>query len=185
MKDSLGHGRSPGAFIRHWWLIAVPEKEVNNAFDYPVGLMYLLFFGPFLFLTARSLYLRKVAVGALFCVFYWLLWWTGSQQSRFLIVPLVGVLILTTAALAKKYSRIFLACVLFALVMTAVSVVRENRPDFGKSFTEVLRGRDIMLLEKAKDPLLKKPVLVDKPDAAFAPFLVDVRSSSDIFVINK
>ena len=33
------------AFVKHFWLIAVPEKGVNNAFDYPVGLPYLLVVG--------------------------------------------------------------------------------------------------------------------------------------------
>ena len=42
VKDAYGHGRSFLAFIKHFWLIAVPESGVNNAFDYPVGLIYLL-----------------------------------------------------------------------------------------------------------------------------------------------
>ncbi|PIW64371.1 MAG: hypothetical protein COW13_00915, partial [Candidatus Omnitrophica bacterium CG12_big_fil_rev_8_21_14_0_65_50_5] len=57
VKDDYGHGRSPVDFLKHFWLIAVPEKDVNNAFDYPLGLVYLLVLG--LFLRNVFLSLRK------------------------------------------------------------------------------------------------------------------------------
>ena len=49
-KDAYGHGRSLGDFLKHFWLIAVPEDGVNNKYDYPVGLMYLIFLGPFFYM---------------------------------------------------------------------------------------------------------------------------------------
>ena len=40
-------GRRP---FNHLWLIAVPEEELNNKYDYPVGLVYLIASGLFFFL---------------------------------------------------------------------------------------------------------------------------------------
>ncbi|MDO8302625.1 MAG: hypothetical protein Q7T18_05240, partial [Sedimentisphaerales bacterium] len=41
-KDNYGFGRSLGVVPKSLWLMAVPESGVNNSFDYPVGLPYLL-----------------------------------------------------------------------------------------------------------------------------------------------
>jgi len=45
MKDAYGLKRSLPGFVKHFWLVAVPEQGVNNRFDYPLGLIYLLCLG--------------------------------------------------------------------------------------------------------------------------------------------
>jgi hypothetical protein len=183
-KDSYGHGRSLGALLRHFWLVAVPETGVNNAFDYPLGLTYLLFLGPFMALLARSFRLRKVPVLGVFCVVYWLLWWMGSQQARFFLVPLVGMFVTVAAGIGKP-SRVLLSCLVLALTFTAISVFRAHQPDFGKSAYQVLRDKDKELLVMANDAPPRQPVALDFNDAAFAPFAIDVRGADNIFVIQR
>ncbi len=121
---------------------------------------------------------------AVFVVVYWALWFFGSQQSRFLLIPLVGMFIFVAVELGKP-SRIFLGCILLALSMTAASVVRAHRPDFGRSAYGVLRAEDRALLERARTVRAGEIVEVAAPDVAFAPFLVDVRSASNTFVIGR
>ncbi len=74
-RNQYGSGRSLKQFLLHLWLVAVPEKGVNNRYDYPLGLMYLLFVVPFgylLFILGKK---RKWALIPFFVVAYWLVWW--------------------------------------------------------------------------------------------------------------
>ncbi|MEI6437740.1 MAG: hypothetical protein WCO69_03195 [Candidatus Omnitrophota bacterium] len=183
VKDSYGHGRSFGAFISHFWLVAVPEKGVNNSFDYPLGLTYLLYLVPFLGICAKDLVDRKLSFLAIFIVVYWLLWFTGTQQSRFLLVPLMGMIILVSARMARP-SRVFLACVLLALMMTGASVARAHKPDLGRRGYDVLRPQDQQFLKRGLVVTPGEVVAVRTPDAAFAPFLVDVRGFGNEFVLD-
>lgn len=181
-KDDYGHGRGPGAFIKHFWLIAVPEKGVNNSFDYPLGLPLLLFLPPFLWFLWRSLKAGIFPVLPIFCVLYWALWWFGSQQSRFLFVPLVLLIVLTIADL-KRPSRALAMGLAVAMALTALSVVRAHGPDLGKAPSAVLRPQDRSLLEVSA--VLRPGEIVEwgHPDAAFASFPVFVRNERSPFVI--
>jgi len=182
IKDDYGHGRSLAAFVKHLWLVAVPENGVNNSFDYPLGLMYLLFLLPFLFLFRNGLMGKEFSALAIFSLVFWGLWFLGAQQSRFLLIPVVGLFICVASAFQKP-SRIFLACVLLALALTATSVLRAHRPDWGRGACEVLRAEDKALLEKAKT--LKPGVAAEwpSPAIAFASFAVKMTSPSGVFVI--
>jgi hypothetical protein len=62
MRDAYGYGRAAGAFFKHLWLIAVPEGGVNNTYDYPVGLVYLICLGPLHFVTVRDFLQRRISV---------------------------------------------------------------------------------------------------------------------------
>jgi hypothetical protein len=184
IKDGYGHGRSLTAWVKHFWLIAVPETGVNNAFDYPLGLTYLLFLVPFVVLSVTALGSRKVSVLAVFCGVYWLLWWMGSQQARFFFVPMVGMFV-TVAAGIDKPSRILLSCIILALALTLVSVYRAHQPDFGRSAYQVLRDKDKALLAMAKGVPPGKVVVLDFTDAALAPFAIDVQGIDTTFVIKR
>lgn len=180
-KDRYGHGRSIIAFIKHFWLIAVPEKRVNNAFDYPVGLIYLLFLAPFFGHAISSLKSRKLPLLSLMVMIWWMTWWFGSQQSRFLLVPICLMIILTISFLSK-ISRVLIILVIMALGLEVVSLTNAHRHDWGKPFSEVLRDQDKKLLE------LQHPagaeVELNFPDAAFASFPVTVRRSDSVYVIS-
>lgn len=182
VKEAYGTGRSLKNFLLHFWFLAVPEKDVNNRFDYPVGLTYLLFLGPFLYGLFVAIHRREFPVLPLLVCFFWALWWLGSQQSRFLFVPII-LLFVCVASTEKFFSRVLLTVMVLALALTAISVVRAHQTDFGKRRYDVLRERDRRLLEMGKNVDRKSPVVLDFYDVAFADFAVDVRNQDSIFVI--
>lgn len=144
-KDGYGHGRSFIAFLRHLWLIAVPEDQVNNAYDYPVGLVYLLFLGPFLYQLGASLKKKELAIIPWLIAGYWTTWWFGSQQTRFLYIPLV-LMFISVIVWMQAPSKILMAMLLLALSFNTISMVRAHKDDWGLSPQEVLRKKDLALV---------------------------------------
>lgn len=183
-RDGYGIGRGPFAFLAHIPVIAVPTRSVNNPFDYPLGLTYLLFIGPFLWVVVQAARKRALTVEMLIVVFYWMLWWFGSQQSRFLFIPLVLIFVVISAEW-KKPSRVVWLCLLVALAFEALSMVRAHKNDWGKSAWDVLRPQDRALIEQAKAVHPGEKLLTDRFDAAFAPVAVDVRDNPSVFVIRR
>jgi hypothetical protein len=185
-KDGYGYGRDGIAFVKHLWLIAVPDKGVNNSFDYPVGLVYLLLGGPFLIL-AGGLFLRKeVSLLAFFIIIYWLTWWFGSQQTRFLYIPLVLMYILVVPFLSRP-SLMLRGGLILALLLNTLSVVRAHKRDFFRSSQNlVLRERDQELLkmnQQYRQAGRKDYVYLDYHDVAFAQFPVMVTKEKLPFVM--
>jgi hypothetical protein len=145
-KNNYGHGRDLLSFIKHWWLLAVPEKGVNNAFDYPLGLTYLLMIGPFLFFLVKDISRRRFSPLSVLAAVIWLLWWFTAQQSRFLYVPLLIVFMVTIVRL-EKISRGLFLCLLISLFLEALSLWGAHKADMGRWGVDVLRGQDKKLLE--------------------------------------
>lgn len=174
-KDAYGHGRSFSAFVKHFWLIAVPEQGVNNKYDYPVGLVYLLCLAPFLSILFEGLRHRYFALIPLFVVGFWIVWWMTSQQSRFLYIPLV-LMAMVVIKEQRFQSRIFMLALLLALGLTSLSVVRAHKPDWGRSAYDVLREKDKQLLVMSKMYDGRRPIMVDDADAAFATFPVEIKN---------
>jgi len=183
-RDQYGSGRSPLELLKHFWLIAVPEKGVNNRYDYPVGLMYLLCLGPFFYVLMRSIFKKQFAILPLFIGIYWVLWWAGTHQSRFLFIPIILMYIVVLSR-PQFVTRIFMMCITLALGLTCLSVLRAHRSDFGKSAYEVLRSKDQQLLRMSKVVKRDQPVEIDFADVAFADFSVDVRGVDSVFVIKR
>ena len=151
-KDAYGYGKSGLDFLKHFWLISVPDKGVNNRYDYPVGLVYLIFMGPFLYMFILALRRKEFAVFPLFTVFYWVSWWFGSQQTRFLYIPVL-LMIIAVISEIKVYSRIFMSAIMFSLIITGVSIFRANRNDFFAYPADVLRPKDKELVRLSRDYL--------------------------------
>ncbi len=181
-KDNYGHGRSILAFIKHFWLMAVPEKGVNNAFDYPVGLIYLLVLVPFMGHVVKSFRSGRLPVLSLIVIAWWLTWWFGSQQSRFLLVP-ISLMIILTVSFLPRISRVLIVLVIMALSLEVISLIDAHRSDWGKPFSRVIRDKDMKMLE-LKPPAGVVEVGVDFPDVAFAPYSVNVSHSDSIYVIH-
>ncbi|VAX35693.1 hypothetical protein MNBD_UNCLBAC01-501 [hydrothermal vent metagenome] len=181
-SEQYAPGRSLKDFIRHLWLIAVPEKGVNNRYDYPVGLVYLLCIGPFIWVLASSVRNRQFLIIPWLIVFFWGVWWMGSHQSRFLLIPilLMGIIILSQKIFQTK---VFFGCVILSLALTSLSVFRAHRLDFGKSARDVLREKDKKLLEMSQTVDRSKKIQLSFFDAAFADFAVDVRNVNSVFVL--
>lgn len=181
-RDQYGSSRSLVELLKHFWLIAVPEQGVNNRYDYPVGLMYLLCLGPFIYLLFKTIRKKQLAILPLFVCVYWALWWMGSHQTRFLFVPVIVMFIIVLSR-REFDSKILMTCVLLAMGLTALSVMRAHREDFGKSACEVLRPKDRLLLEMSATVPRNRPVPLDFADAAFADFTVDVVNNDSVFVL--
>lgn len=184
VKDNYGYGRSIPVFVRHLWLIAVPDKGVNNRFDYPLGLMYLLFVGPFLALFFSSLRKKVLPLLPLWVAAFWMIWWFGSQQTRFLFIPLVLMYLSVVLAIPKP-SKILLTVMAGAVLMVSLSVYRANKPDLGKWGIEALRkeDRELISLGKTRQPDAV-PAVFSSCDLAYAEFPVKVSGNNTLFVLN-
>jgi hypothetical protein len=184
VKDQYGLPRTGLNFIRHLWLIAVPTKDVNNQFDYPVGLPYLLCIIPFVGFFIDSLFKKRFVILAWFVVIYWGLWWFGSQQSRFLYIPVFMMFLIVL--IDHSQNRLVLKGALtFALLLTFVSVFRAHRSGFGRSDLSVLRPKDRQLLEMNKSWPGDKIMDLDYFDVAYAAFPVNVTRPTRYFVFRQ
>ncbi len=180
-RDQYGSGRGIKEFIQHLWLVAVPEKGVNNRYDYPIGFVYLLFVGPFLVLFLKSLKEQRFAILPILAICSWLVWWMGSQQTRFLFVPLI-IMYLATIVSFKNISKVLAVLMSLAVLIVAVSVLQAQKGDWGKWGYSVLRPQDQALVTLGKQSK-QVPVTVDFFDAAFADFPIEVKNIDSIFVL--
>ena len=172
----FGKNRTLLNFLKHFWLIAVPEESVNNRFDYPVGLMYLIFMAPFIYLIFGDF--RKKELGAIpvFIAAYWLMWWIGVQETRHLYIPTLLIFLVVLPEL-RNYSSVFFSVVLIALMLNAISIFRAHKKDLGLPVQEVLREKDLEILKMNRDYIKEKrrdEVDMDFHDVAFAQFPVRV-----------
>lgn len=179
-RDAYGQGRSLRAFAEHFWKIAVPANGVNNEFDYPLGLPYLISLAPFLFFMVREVRRGHRPLAAFLAAWWWAVWWMGSQQSRWLYIPLVLMFIFVFSFEAVTGSRAVWASLIVALAITSVSVVRSHKADFGQSRWNVLRpiDKELAALTPADGPV----ALTDK-DAAFARVEVVVTQPSGGWIL--
>lgn len=184
-KDAYGYGKSGWDFLKHLWLISVPDKGVNNRYDYPAGLIYLIFLGPFLYMFILALGRKEFTVFPLFTVFYWISWWFGSQQTRFLYIPALMMIIAVISEM-KIYSKIFMSAIMFSLIITGVSIFRANKNDFFAYPADVLRPKDKELVRISRDYLKagrSDAVSVDFYDVAYAGFPVKVTGEEASWVL--
>ncbi|MBF0531685.1 MAG: hypothetical protein HQL23_01145 [Candidatus Omnitrophica bacterium] len=181
-RDDYGDGRSFSAFVKHMWLIAVPEKGVNNRYDYPVGLIYLLCVGPFLAVFFGSIRQRKINILYWSVVLFWGLWWYGSHQTRFLYVPL-GLMILAVVTEEKFILKTFISAWLLSIVFTAVSVYRSQQPTFALKPAQVLRTYDQQLLKMSRTVDRSQATAVESMDAAYADFPISVKQHSAFVIL--
>lgn len=182
MKDAYGSGRSILDFIRHLWILAVPEEGVMNRYDYPLGLPYLLFLGPFLYMLIKSFRAKTIAILPLFAVIYWLIWWFSSQQSRFLFIPLVLIFIVVSAEIGKP-TNVFLFSLLLALALNFISIFRAHYRDILRLPEQVLRDKDRKLLVMGEEYYAQKRqdmAVLDNFDVAYADFPVKVAYSDKV-----
>jgi len=170
---NYGYGRSGIDFLKHFWIMAVPDKGVNNKYDYPLGLVYLLVLGPFIMMFCDRMRRKELVIGVLFIILFWLSWWCGSHQSRYLYVPVLLMLILVVSEI--EISKVFISCIILAMVLNLLSMFRSHRHDFGKSSTQVLRPRDLETLhsnQKYIQTSRKGFINLDFRDVPFAQFPV-------------
>jgi len=184
-KDIHGYGRSFQDFLKHFWLMAVPDEGVNNKFDYPVGLPYLLFVGSFFYFCFCSFRRRQFPILPLFILTYWAVWWFGSQQTRFLYIPFILMYIVTSSEL-KMPSFVLKGVILLALLINSVSIIRAHKHDFGLPTQKILRGKDLKLISQNElyvNANRSDVVDLSYGDVAFAQFPVNVTKGNLPFII--
>lgn len=179
-RYGYGNERTLLNFLKHLWLIAVPEKDVNNRFDYPVGLIYLIFLPPFLYMGFRDFKKKEFGLIPVLIGVCWFLWWMGPQEARYLYIPTILMLIVVIPEI-RSYSSILLGVVFIALALNALSIFRTHKKDFGLSAKEVLRAKDLEIIKMNQEYMGKgKKDVVDLEfhDVAFARFPVRVTKES-------
>lgn len=186
-KDQYGHGRSLSSFIKHFWLIAVPEKGVNNTFDYPLGLITLLLVGPFIYYFIKGALKKELSLIGIFIIIYWLSWWFGSQQARFLYIPVLFIII-TSINYLEPPSKILLTIFILALGLNFISILRAHKNDLLTSDAKlILRERDREVLKLNEEYFAQKRkgyVYLDFHDAPYAQFPFMVSKEKLPFVIS-
>ncbi len=181
-RDQYGSGRNLLEFARHFWLVAVPEKGVNNRYDYPLGLMYLLFLGPFLAYFISSIRRKTLPLLSLWVVVSWGIWWFGSQQTRFLFVPLI-LMYLAVVPSIRMPSRVLLGVMLGAILLVSASVYRANKQDLWRWGGSVLRQQDKELIRLNMTQQSSGGVTLPFYDVAYATFPVEVVDNESVFVL--
>jgi hypothetical protein len=179
-KNTYGHGKDLGSFIKHWWLLAVPENGVNNSFDYPLGLTYLLMIGPFLYFLIKDILRRRFCPLSILVGVIWMLWWFGPQQTRFLYLPLLIIFIVTIARLEKISRGLFLG-VLISLFFELISLWGAHKGDMARWGVNDLRVQDQQLLEinhRYIDHSLSNDIVWPSHDVAYAQFPVVVHKEN-------
>jgi len=183
VRNAYGEGRSVAAFSRHFWTIAVPDRGVNNAFDYPIGLPYLLCLGPFLYLLCRQVMNKSISLFSFLVLVFWATWWMGSQQSRWLYIPLIFMFIETCSETVSTDSRLFRGGLILALLLTAASTFRSNRPDLRQWPRVALRAPDKQMLDASRRWTGRKPMDVNTTEVAFAESPVTPRAGTDVWLL--
>ncbi len=183
IKDQYGSGRSLKDFLLHFWLIAVPQQGVNNRFDYPLGLVYLLCLAPFFYLSGMAFWKKQFPIIPIMVMLFWFVWWLGTQQTRYLFIPTILMYICVISE-TRFLTKTLLIAVTVALFLVSVSVIRAHRHSFGKGVYEVLRDKDKQLLKMSRLRGPGKPVVLNFHDAAFADFPIEVRGVDSIFVLD-
>lgn len=178
-RNAYGYGRGILDFITHFWTLAVPERGVNNQFDYPLGLPYLLllpvFFAGFI---KKFFFDKQIEILSIMAVAMWAAWWLGSQQSRFLFIPLVLIYILALSFF-KKRNIILMVTLLCALALTLLSVFRANYRVIGRSRISTVRSKDMSLINRGSlyyNNQERDRVDLHDREAAYANFPVNVIS---------
>jgi len=180
VRNGYGHGRSWIDFITHFWLVAVPSQGVNNQFDYPLGLSYLIVLGPFIWFMLQSLKDRRIAILPWLVFIFWLSWFAGSQQSRWLYIPIL-LMYLSVSVQMIKPSKILFGVLTVALILNVISLGRAHSADFKRPRQSLLREKDKALLEWSIRYMHEKGsgyVLLEDHEVAFARFPVMIRKES-------
>lgn len=179
-RDIYGSGRDILNFLRHIWLIAVPETKmggVMNRYDYPIGMPYLLFIGPFIYFLFSAIKKKIFPILPVFAVFYWLTWWFGSQQSRFLYIPLLAIFI-SVAAKKGMPHKILIWALTVALTLNFISVFRAHKLELKLPAGELIRQPDKELMElniEYYEQQRKDIVTLERFDISYAQFPAEVR----------
>jgi hypothetical protein len=137
VKNHYGTGKDFKSFLNHFWKISIPTIGVNNEYDYPLGLSWLLFS---VFLIASFPYWirsKEIPIIILIALLQWVLWWNMTHQARFLY-PVLALGLLGTMSIQKKvHPMILLTALCFSASLSLVSMWRAYKNDLGRSSAQI------------------------------------------------
>jgi hypothetical protein len=183
VRDMYGCGRGLKDLIAHVWRVSVPSRGVNNSFDYPLGLPYLLLVVPFLFLMGRSLLRGRISTLAVLAVAFWGLWWMGSQQSRWLYLPLTLIIVTTLSDPIGFESRALAGGLFIGLLLTCFSLTRAYLPDFRRWPEIPLRESDRKLMSLSREWHKPNAMPVKDKEIAYAEVPVLVQQDDPMWIL--
>ena len=182
-RTAYGEGHDPVHLLTHFWKVAVPSEGVNNRFDYPLGLPYLLCLGPFVMLFWRSLRDRRLSLLAGLAILYWATWWAGSEQSRWLYIPVWLMFVTTLTDPEVITSRLLRIGLTLSCLLVSVSIYRTHARDF-RSLPQVpIRTEDRALLEASRRWQGPDPLIADNKLIAFSEAPTRVVATPDEFIL--
>ena len=184
MRNAYGEGRNLVDLLAHVWRVSVPSRGVNNAFDYPLGLPFLLLAAPFLYLFGHSLARRRIPLLAGLAILLWGMWWMGSQQSRWLYFPLILIILTTTTHPLAQENRALQVGLWIALPLVLLSIFRASAPDLKIWPQAALRLQDRDLLNRSRQWHQLIPMPVQDKEVAYAEVPVVVVQGAAAWVLD-
>ncbi len=171
---SYGNGRHLGAFFRHLWRVAVPAVGmVNNEYDYPLGLTWLLVLVFFAMSVPEWIRFKKVSPELVIAAVVWFLWWYSSQQSRWLYPLMAFGLLASVKTQIRASQTVVVAVVLVAAFMSLVSELRALGPDLN------VRAPDLQAQMEVQIELGALPNSVKQKQTLYAGYAVIFVDSID------
>jgi hypothetical protein len=144
---------------------------------------FLLLLGPFLWRIVRDLRAGRHGLASSTIIVWWAVWWIGSQQSRWLYIPLVLLFIVSFSDEDILTSRGVWLGLILSVVLTSLSVFRANKMDFWKTRWETLRPQDQFLI-LSKDTIDEAgPTAIQDKEAAYATYEVAVTKPDGAWVL--
>ena len=147
-----GHGLIP--LLKHFWLVSVPTQGVNNVYDYPLGAAWLFMLALLAFALVRwwQSSQRNISVPGILAIAFWITWWMGSHQSRWLY-PVMALGWLSTLGEQRRVRPLILIGTLsISAFFSLFSQMRGFQEDFHKSPVDVQREQEISVLSHKVGP---------------------------------
>ncbi len=133
IRDAYGEGRTLIGFLKHLFLLAIPTEGVNNRYDYPLGLPWLIWITLLIFSIPNWIKQRKISFYFFLAIGFWVVWWIGSQQSRWLY-PVLALGWLSTMDLQQKtYFKFLCGALLLSASLSLGSQIRALKSELLKS----------------------------------------------------
>jgi hypothetical protein len=136
-RDVYGNGRGLKALISHVWRVAVPTQGVNNEYDYPLGLPWLIGVLLLIISLVGGIRERRVTAECAVALAFWVVWWAGSHQSRWLY-PTIAFAWLGTQGLQRLIERrVLLGALAVSGAFSLISQWRSLGPALARPSTDI------------------------------------------------
>ena len=135
---SYGLGYGVSGLFTHFWRVAVPAfGSVNNEYDYPLGLAWLIMLILVLGSIAQWYSVRRVSPELVMAVLLWVFWWFSSQQSRWLFPVIALGLLATVYTQIRINQKLLLGSIIISALFSALSLARSIQTDISVSAADV------------------------------------------------